>query len=183
MERLQPRTYLLLIMFESLQKIPTVAKLTSHIPPAQFGRYVAVGVFNTVFGYSTYAILTAVLTPHVPYAYILAGVLSSVLNITIAFLNYKWFVFRTKGNYLREWLRCLLVYSGGIAMGAALLPVTVFAIRHLTRANAFAPYIAGALLMGMGVVVSFLGHKKFSFGATSGPEAHCAVRAGINGEL
>jgi len=32
--RVQPRSYLLLIMFGSLQKIPIVAKLTSHIPPA-----------------------------------------------------------------------------------------------------------------------------------------------------
>jgi len=157
---------MLLIMFERLQNIPTLAKLTSHIPPGQFGRYLAVGVFNTVVGYSSYVILTAVLTPHVPYAYVLAGALSSVLNITIAFLNYKWFVFKTKGNYLREWLRCLVVYGGGILLAPVLLPLTVFAIRHLTRADASAPYIAGALLMGVGVIVSFLGHKNFSFGAS-----------------
>lgn len=154
-------------MFENLQKIPTVARLTSHIPPAQFGRYLVVGFFNTIFGYSSYALLTAILTPHVPYAYVLAGVLSSVLNITFSFLNYKWFVFKTAGNYLGEWLRCLLVYSSGIALGAVLLPVTVFAIRRLTSADASAPYIAGALLMGVNVVVSFLGHKKFSFGSTA----------------
>ncbi|MGD0508046.1 MAG: GtrA family protein [Terriglobales bacterium] len=150
-------------MFESLQKIPAVARLTSHIPPAQFGRYLVVGVFNSLFGYSSYAVLTAVLTPHIPYAYILAGVLASVLNITVSFLNYKRFVFKTTGNYLREWSRCLLVYSGGIAIGAVLLPVTVFIIRHVTRADASAPYIAGALLMGVNIIVSFLGHKKFSF--------------------
>jgi uncharacterized membrane protein YGL010W len=57
----------------------------------------------------------------------------------------------------------LLVYSGGIAIGAVLLPVTVFIIRHVTRADASAPYIAGALLMGVNIIVSFLGHKKFSF--------------------
>jgi putative flippase GtrA len=162
---------MLLIMFERLQNIPTLAKLTSHIPPGQFGRYLAVGVFNTVFGYSSYVILTVVLTPHVPYAYVLAGALSTVLNITIAFLNYKWFVFKTKGNYLREWLRCLVVYGGGILLAPILLPMTVFAIRHLTRADASAPYIAGALLMGTGVIGSFFGHKHFSFGRSSGAAA------------
>lgn len=156
-------------MFESLQKIPTVSRLTSHIPPAQFGRYLVVGLANTIFGYSSFAILTFLLTPHVPYAYIFAGVLSSLLNITFAFLNYKWFVFRTKGNYLREWFRCILVYSGGIVLGAALLPLTVFLIRHLTGFNAAAPYIAGALLMSLNVIVSFLGHKKFSFGSPAAP--------------
>jgi len=169
------------IMFQSLQKIPIVARLTSHIPPAQFGRYLVVGLWNTIFGYSSYAFLTAALTPRVPYAYILAGVLSNVLSITCAFLNYKWFIFKTTGNYLREWLRCLLVYSGGIALGTVLLPATVFAIRYLTPANASAPYIAGALLMGVNAVVSFLGHKKFSFGATTSSAAHCAVRVEIKG--
>ena len=170
------------VTVESLQKIPAVARLTSHIPPAQFGRYLAIGLWNTIFGYSSYALLTAALTPRVPYAYILAGVLSNVLNITLAFLNYKWFIFKTTGNYLREWLRCLLVYSGGIALGTILLPVTVFAIRYLTPADASAPYIAGALLMSVNAVVSFLGHKKFSFGATSAAAAHCPVRAGISSE-
>jgi len=150
-------------MFESLRKIPAVSRLTSHIPPGQFGRYLAVGVFNTVLGYSDYALLTAVLTPHVPYAYVLAGALSSVLNITIAFLNYKWFVFKTKGNYLREWMRCVAVYSSGIALGACLLPIVVYILRHGTRFQAAAPYLGGALLTGLGVLYNFLGHKKFSF--------------------
>lgn len=154
-------------MLERLQKIPVVSSLTRHIPPAQFGRYLAVGVANTVFGYSTYAFLTYLLTPHLPYAYIFAGVLANLLNITFAFLNYKWFVFRTKGNYLREWLRCVLVYSGGIAVGAALLPATVYIIRHVTSFYASAPYIAGALLMGLNMIVSFVGHKKFSFGGAA----------------
>lgn len=169
-------------MFEGLLKIPAVARLTSHIPPAQFGRYLVVGVGNTIFGYSTYAALTAVLTPHVPYAYVVASVLSSVLNITVAFLNYKWFVFKTKGNYLREWLRCLLIYSGGIAAGAALLPVIVFAIRHLTSSDRSAPYIAGALLTGVTIIVSFVGHKKFSFAATALPESDCTLPARIKGQ-
>jgi putative flippase GtrA len=156
-------------MIESLQKIPAVARLASHIPPAQFGRYLLVGLWNTIFGYSSYALLTAALTPRVPHAYVLAAVLSNLFGITIAFLGYKLFIFKTKGNYLREWLRCLLVYSGGIAVGIALLPPTVFVLRHLTRANASAPYIAGALLMGVNVILSFLGHKGFSF--ESSPDA------------
>jgi putative flippase GtrA len=153
-------------MFESLRKIPAVARLTSHIPPAQFGRYLVVGLWNTIFGYSTYALLTAALTPRLPYAYILAGVLSSFLNITNAFLGYKLFIFKTKGNYLKEWSRCLLVYSGGIALGTVLLPVTVFVLRYFIGVGSSAPYIAGALLMGVNVVSGFVGHKKFSFASS-----------------
>lgn len=153
-------------MLESLQKNPAVARFASHIPPAQFGRYLVVGVWNTVFGYSSFAVLTALLTPHLPHAYILAGVLSNLLNITVAFLNYKWFIFKTKGNYLREWLRCLMVYSSGIVLGTLLLPATVFSIRLVTSLTTSAPYIAAALLMGANLILSFLGHKKFSFRLT-----------------
>ena len=150
-------------MLETLQQTGPLKQLTRHIPPAQFSRYILIGVWNTAFGYAMYAALTALLTPHVPYAYILASVLASVLNITVAFLGYKWFIFKTTGNYLREWSRCVLVYSGGIMIGILLLPVLVYAVRHSTRFDAAAPYIAGAALTGLNVVVGFLGHKNFSF--------------------
>jgi putative flippase GtrA len=137
--------------------------LTRHIPPGQFGRYLLVGIWNTLFGYSTFALLTAVLTPVLPYSYMWASALSSVLNITVAFLGYKWFVFKTKGNYLKEWLRCLAVYSSGIIISLIALPVLVTIIRHKTRFFVQAPYIAGAILTGAVVIYSFVGHKNFSF--------------------
>ena len=39
------------------------ARLTSHIPPAQFSRYTLVGIWNTIFGYGSYAALTALFMP------------------------------------------------------------------------------------------------------------------------
>jgi len=142
-----------------------MAKLTAHIPPAQFTRYLLVGIWNTAFGYGTYAGLTALLTPHISHAYVVASLLANLLSITSAFLAYKWFVFRTQGNYLREWMRCVAVYGGASLLGTLLLPIFVFALRHFTRFDSSAPYIAGAALMGLNVVASFLGHKKFSFAA------------------
>ena len=138
-------------------------KFTQHIPPGQFGRYLLVGLWNTLFGYGTFALFTAVLNPFVPHSYIWASLLSSLLNITVAYLGYKWFVFKTKGNYLREWLRCVAVYSGGILFGLITLPVLVLVIRRNTHFFTEAPYIAGAVLTAVVVIYSFLGHKKFSF--------------------
>jgi len=138
-------------------------ELTRHIPPGQFGRYLLVGAWNTLFGYGTFALFTAVLNPVVPHSYIFASLLSSLLNITVAYLGYKWFVFKTRGNYLREWMRCVAVYSSGIVLGLIALPVLVFMIRRNTRFFAEAPYIAGALLMVVVVFFTFFGHKKFSF--------------------
>jgi putative flippase GtrA len=145
--------------------------VVDHFPPGQFGRYLVVGLVNTVFGYSTYAGLTALLTPHIRFAYMVASVISSFLNITFAFFNYKWFIFRTKGNYLREWSRCIVVYGGTMGTGTLLLPVAVFLVRHLTPADRSAPYIAGALLMSANVLAGFLGHKHFSFAPAKKGEA------------
>ena len=146
-----------------VRRIPGLAKITSHIPPRQFARYLLVGVWNTGFAYGTYAALTAWLTPKIPHAYIVASLLSGVLNITVAFLGYKWFVFRTKGNYLKEWLRSLAVYSGSLLLGLLLLPVVVEAVRRFTGNGRSAPYIGGALLMGATVIYSFFGHRRFTF--------------------
>jgi putative flippase GtrA len=140
-----------------------IASLTRHIPPGQFLRYIVVGLWNTAFGYGTFALFTALLDPYMPASYMAASLLSSIINITVSFLGYKWFVFKTKGNYWREWSRCLMVYSGAIFLGLALLPPTVFLVGHLTGNQRTAPYIAGALLLGVQVVLSFLGHKEFSF--------------------
>lgn len=148
---------------ETEQRPPRTSGLTRHIPPGQFGRYLLVGAWNTAFGYGTFALFTALLAPIVPHSYLLASVLSGVLNITVSFLGYKWFVFKTRGHYFREWCRCVGVYGGNILLGLALLPLMVFAIRRYLGLEHQAPYIAGALLTGLTVILSFFGHKHFSF--------------------
>lgn len=145
------------------RKSSLVESLTSHIPPRQLGRYLLVGIWNTLFAYGSYALLTALLARYIPASYLLASLLSSVLNITVSFLGYKWFVFKTKGNYLKEWTRCLLVYSTSIIFGLAALPPIVWAVSYLSNNPASAPYVAGAILLGINLIISFLGHKKFSF--------------------
>lgn len=138
-------------------------RITTNLLSMQFGRYLMVGAGNTLFGYGTYALFTALLDRLMPHSYILASIISSVLNITVSFLNYKLFVFKTKGNYIREWARCVAVYSSGIILGVLLLPIIVLTIRRFTSLLDAAPYIAGAFLAGFNVIFSFFGHKKFSF--------------------
>jgi putative flippase GtrA len=138
-------------------------RLTSHIPPAQFSRYTLVGIWNTAFGYGCYAGLTALFTPHIAHGYILAAVVAGFVAITVAFLGYKWFVFKTRGNYMREWLRCMVVYGTTTLIGIALLPLFVFAFRRFAGLDASAPYVAGATVTSLNVIVSFLGHRNFSF--------------------
>lgn len=139
------------------------ARLTSHIPSAQFSRYTLVGIWNTLFGYGSYAGFTALFTPRVPHGYILAAITGSLLSITVAFFGYKWFVFKTKGNYLREWLRCHVVYGATAVIGIAVLPAFVYGFQRFAGLGSSAPYVAGAAVTGLNVIVSFLGHRHFSF--------------------
>lgn len=157
---------------EAAMLYPFFDRLTRHIPPGQFGRYLLVGIWNTAFAYGTFALFTALLDRYMPASYMAASLLSSVLNITVSFLGYKWFVFKTKGNYLREWTRCLMVYSGSIVLGLALLPPLVFLTSYLTGSPGAAPYIAGALVLGIQVILSFLGHRSFSFKGAGGTVSH-----------
>jgi putative flippase GtrA len=137
--------------------------LVKHMPPGQVLRYLLIGAWNTLFGYGTFALFTMLLAPLGRQSYILAVIPSTMINITVAFFGYKWFVFKTKGNYLREWIRCVGVYSGSMALGMILLPVLVFVIRHRFGLETQAPYIAGALLGVLTVIFSFFGHKHISF--------------------
>ncbi|MGC2211307.1 MAG: GtrA family protein [Candidatus Korobacteraceae bacterium] len=133
------------------------------MPAGQLFRYVLTGAWNTLFGYGTFALFTALLAPLGRQSYMLALIPSAAINITVAFLGYKWFVFKTKGNYLREWIRCVGVYSSSMALSMVLLPVFVFVIRHRFGLETQAPYIAGALLGVLTVIFSFFGHKHISF--------------------
>jgi putative flippase GtrA len=129
----------------------------------QFLRYLLVGLWNTAFGYACFALFTKLLDNVVPQSYLAGGLLSNMVSITVAFLGYKWFVFKTKGNYLREWIRCVGVYSGSIVLWLLLLPIMVLTIQHKFGYQQEAPYIAGALLTGITVILSFFGHKHVSF--------------------
>lgn len=138
-------------------------KETSQSPLWQFARYIAVGGFNTVFGYGLFALLNWSLEGAIPYAYLLAAFLSNLIAITVAFLGYKWFVFRTRGHYLREWLRCTGVYGSTMLFSLGGMAVTVPLLRRWLTHPERASYLAAAILTLCTVCISFVGHKTISF--------------------
>jgi putative flippase GtrA len=50
-----------------------------------------------------------------------------------------------------------------MAFSLLALPVIVFLLRHYMSFDRQAPYLAGGIVIGVGVVFSFFGHKYFSF--------------------
>src|ERR1700692_1254365 len=134
----------------------TINSLSKMRDP-QLVRYLAVGTCNTVFGYGCFALFTMLLTPIMAYGYVLASLLANLLSISFAFLGYKWFVFKTQGNYFREWVRCLGVYATSMVLCTVALPFVVAAVRLQNAHRQNAQYIAGAIVLVFSLRFSFLG--------------------------
>lgn len=128
----------------------------------QFTRYLLVGGFNTVFGYGLFALLNWLFSG-ISYGYMYASFLASLIGLTVAFLGYKWFVFRTRGNYLLEWLRCVGVYGTAALLSllglSILVPILRVRMAHPGRAS----YLAGAIMTLVMVIYSFFAHRNISF--------------------
>jgi putative flippase GtrA len=163
--------------------LPGVRSVLALFPPGQFLRYICVGIFNTAFGYSSFALINFLLRrQHVPASYVFAMAISSVINITVAYLGYKIFVFRTKRNYLREWTGAMAVGFSGFLPGVFLLsvlvrvfnfilPASVTLFHHTMGRKELAPYVANLFLTCVVPIYTFIGHKKITFRSKPAPEA------------
>ena len=178
-------------------------RLVNLFPGGQFLRYLLVGGFNTVFGYASFLFIVRLLAVAIPTRYLsltaVAGsLLSTPLNITVAYFGYKFFVFKTKGDYLFEWLKCFAVYATGmipglVALGgltrliqsllhgrsaslhnllssieAHLSGAPLHLLHNIVHGKTLAANIAGAIVIGLSTIYSFVGHKKVTF-KTSAP--------------
>ena len=117
-------------------------------------RYLLAGGVNTIFGYSSFALLYFLFSHFVHYLVILVA--CTVVAVTFSYLTYKFFVFRTRSNYLREYARFYVVYAVPIALGFVLFPICI-ELLHLN------PYLTQACIMVVTVVISYFGHKHVSF--------------------
>jgi putative flippase GtrA len=144
------------------------AAIRRVLPAGEVIRFLMVGVTNTVFSlalYSGFVILFGHLLPHSgkPLIADIAFAISTPISITVAFLLYKHFVFRTKGNYLKEWLRCFAVYSVSFPTGLVILPTATNLFQHVSLTKPYAPFLAGLVNSVIIACYSYFAHKKFSF--------------------
>ena len=139
--------------------------LRRMVPKSQVLRYLIVGGWNTVFALALYFIFahlfSRAMPHHLPWAAVLANTVSTPLGITMSFLCYKHFVFHTKGNYVKEWLRCFAVYSISFPVGLCIIFAVTHILSHWTPNHA--AQIAGVVNSGISAIYSYFAHKKFSF--------------------
>jgi putative flippase GtrA len=84
------------------------------------------------------------------------GLLANIVNITMAFLTYKLFVFQTEGNWIREYFRTYLVYGGATLAGLVLLWAMVGGL-------SMPFWLAQGLVMITIILASYVSHSRFTF--------------------
>jgi len=117
-------------------------------------RYLLAGFINTLFGYFLGVFLYTQMIEHINI--LIISSLSNLIAITFAFVMYKIFVFRTKGNWLGEYLKCYIVYGGSAIF-------SIFLIWFLVEMLNINIWLAQLLTIFITVVSSYFGHKSFTF--------------------
>ena len=117
-------------------------------------RYLLAGAWNTFFGYAVGLALYYGFEGRVHVVEV--GIMANVLAITMAFVTYKLFVFRTKGNWLVEYFRAYLVYgaTGIMSIGLLWLLVGGFGLPF---------WLGQGLTLVLTVVASYVFHARFTF--------------------
>jgi putative flippase GtrA len=117
-------------------------------------RFLLVGGWNTLFSYGTLWILDALLHARLHYTLIL--ILNWVIGVTHNLFTFKLLVFRTKGSWLKEYLRSFVVYAGSLVLNLAIVAV-IIEVWHPRLVIAQLPAIAVV------TIVSYVGHKYFTY--------------------
>lgn len=117
-------------------------------------RYLIVGVCNTLIGYFSGIYLYFLLKDNLRIVFI--SIISSVLSITISFLTYKIFVFKTRGNWIREYIKCYMIYGGISILNIFIIWLFV----DVLKVNIWLSLGSSTLIV---TVLSYLGNNFFTF--------------------
>lgn len=117
-------------------------------------RFVVVGAANTGFGFACFVAYQHLVGARWGYMCTLA--LAHVTSVLFAFATHRSFVFHVSGSLLRDLWRFESVYLAALAVNAVLLPLMV-------EVGGVPVIVAQAVITVLNVVLSWLGHSRFSF--------------------
>lgn len=131
-----------------------IADISQQLVKSKKFRYLLIGGLNTVLGYSICVVVYLILGNRLHV--ILIGILCNVLVISFNFFTYKFFVFKTQGNWLREYFCCYIIY--GLSSCLSIIGVWV-----LVDIIGVSFYAAVACTMFIAIVFSWFGHSRFTY--------------------
>jgi putative flippase GtrA len=118
-------------------------------------KFLFAGGVNTIFGLAAYPALYYFLKDyHFHYLFIL--LLTQIMSVLFSYMTSKFLVFKTKGNYLPEFLKFSTFYSAYFLLNLIILPlaVEVFNINPVISQTAFAFLI---------IITSYFWHSQITF--------------------
>jgi putative flippase GtrA len=116
--------------------------------------FLLVGAMNTLIGLLWFVAFESTIGRIA--GYMVSLLLAHVAAVLCAFVLYRWLVFRVRGHVLRDLLRFELVYLSALAVNAVMLPL-------LVELGGLEPIPAQLLVVFVTAVMSYVGHKHFSF--------------------
>ena len=123
-------------------------------------RFLLVGGFNTVFAYVLLNILNYVLLFFIGLSKLnaanLALLLQYIVSINLSFLTMRYYVFQSRGNFYKEWLKACSVY---FLMYLTNAPFLSFLIIKL----GWNVWLAQSVYLVFSTIFIFLLHKYYSF--------------------
>jgi len=117
-------------------------------------RFILVGGYNTVFSFALFCALQYYVGEHLRPVLVL--LITHIISIFNSFLSLRIFVFASKNNLLREYLKVNVVYCGYFIINAFLL----FIFNDLLHFNVFLAQFLSVLILTIG---AYFSHKHFSF--------------------
>lgn len=135
-------------MIENIKKIAADERI----------RFLVVGGFNTAFGFLIFTSITLMLK-HVPHGYMIGLIVSQFVSNFVAFYLHRKVTFKAKGHAMTDFIRFTMVNAVSYLINLIVLPLLV----NVTHMN---PLIAQFLILLVTIMISFVGHKFFSFRRT-----------------
>jgi putative flippase GtrA len=118
-------------------------------------RFLIVGGINTLFGWSAFPAIYF-LTLAARWHYLIVLVITQVICITFSFLTAKFFVFRTRGNFVAEFAKFCTFHASYFALNIIILPILV----EVVKINP----VIGQFGFAVAVVLSsYFWHSKITF--------------------
>lgn len=119
--------------------------------------FLIVGTANTVIGFLWFALFDVTVGRWIgEYGYFVTLGCAHVMSVLCAFVLYRRFVFRVRGHIWRDLARFETVYLVALGVNAVLLALLVSFV-HMQ------PLLAQALIVFATTLISFFGHRDFSF--------------------
>lgn len=139
-------------MTESPSSAQSVARKSSAA--AQTGRYIAIGVMNTIAGYAIFIFIFKIIGETTNY--LTVSTLAHILSVTFSFVTHRTIVFKSKAQIIPEYLRFHCTHIGSLIIGLAIL----WALKNTFIKETMT---AQAVAMTVTAIASYFAHKKITF--------------------